>query len=137
MDQSSLSFVLYRSDAAEGDPARYLDAILAEAHAFNAAQGITGALYTEAGYFFQWFEGATAACDRLHAKLRRDPRHSNMTVLAEGPLPARLFERWSMARLHRGAESLFDYISLNGRAGSEGTAVAVRDFLRARAREMA
>lgn len=137
MCQPELSFVLYRSDAAEGDPARHLDAILTEAQPFNTAQGITGALYTEAGYFFQWFEGPTVGCDRLRAKLLRDPRHSNMTVLGEGPLPARLFERWSMARLDRGAESLFDYISLHGQAGSEGTAVAIRDFLRMRAVEAA
>ncbi len=128
-----MSFVLYRSQADLRDGSAEQAAMVAQAQANNARDSLTGALYRESDYFFQWFEGPKSSCDSLLARLRVDPRHHDIHVLGAGPLAARLFPDWRMVLLARGADSLFDHIALHGKAGANGDALAIRDFLLERA----
>ncbi len=63
----------------------------------NAARGITGALMTSGGLFFQIIEGPAEAVDELYASILRDPRHQDVLPLAiDDFLPERLYPDWGM-----------------------------------------
>lgn len=63
----------------------------------NAGSDITGLLVFTGGYFFQVLEGPRDPVDRTFQRIRRDPRHSDVTVLtAEEPISERQFPEWSM-----------------------------------------
>lgn len=63
----------------------------------NTNSGITGFLLFKDGKFFQYFEGDEIVCLQLLSVLRNDPRHNNLTVLAQGNMENRLFNDWAMA----------------------------------------
>jgi hypothetical protein len=63
----------------------------------NARLAVTGALIFAESHFAQMLEGPQAAVEELMASIRRDPRHRNVRVLREGPVPERRFTRWSLA----------------------------------------
>lgn len=76
-----------------------LDAIYAEAAAFNASAGITGALLFADGRFAQILEGDQAAITRLYDRITRDPRHDHVIFDCLIKVAGRLFPGWSMARI--------------------------------------
>jgi hypothetical protein len=69
----------YHSHALAASPA-VLDAIYAEAAAFNASAGITGALVYLDGRWAQILEGHSAAITGLYHRIARDPRDSEVLV---------------------------------------------------------
>ncbi|MFB2530859.1 BLUF domain-containing protein [Paracoccus sp. p4-l81] len=125
-----LHFCLYRSESTRPDAYRVMEEVAPVADKYNRQFGLTGALYTESDFFFQWFEGPQAACDGLLAILYADPRHGSIKVLASGRLRQRMFPDWRMLMLQRRDDSLFDYLAEHGRAGREGEVMAICDFLR-------
>lgn len=62
----------------------------------NARLGITGALYYDGEQFFQVLEGPENAVAVLYDAIRKDPRHSEVTLVARHPIGHRLFGLWSM-----------------------------------------
>jgi hypothetical protein len=62
----------------------------------NREMGVTGALYYDDAQFFQVLEGEEAAVRSLYDRIRRDPRHTDVTVLSDGPAAERLFPDWAM-----------------------------------------
>lgn len=71
--------------------------ILATAHRFNAAHGITGMLVLGGGVFFQWLEGPREHITALMERLRADPRHEHVVELTEEEeARERLFPQWDM-----------------------------------------
>ncbi|WP_420457024.1 BLUF domain-containing protein [Rubrivirga sp.] len=108
--------LLYRSRARPGLLASDLNDIIATAQAHNPTIGVTGLLlYGELsaipgapGEFVQWIEGPEDAVEALYARIENDPRHSEPSVLARGPVAElqkgsglrlvsdRLFSSWSM-----------------------------------------
>ncbi len=111
MQANSLHVLLYQSRAVRGFDAAALRDILETAVARNAGEDVTGLLvYGEMsmlpgipGLFVQWLEGPEAAVRRLFASIARDPRHTEIELLADGPSRAvsgadvRLFPAWAMA----------------------------------------
>ena len=70
--------------------------ILLQSRQNNPRAGIVGALYYGDGFFFQCLEGnAPAVYDTLD-RIRRDPRHEEITVLRERELERPGFGEWSM-----------------------------------------
>jgi len=63
----------------------------------NEALGITGLLLHADGSFMQTIEGEHEAIQRLLAKIRRDPRHTSLIVIADDLIESRSFGDWSMA----------------------------------------
>jgi hypothetical protein len=57
----------------------------------NKQRDISGSLAYEAGLFGQVLEGPEAAVNELLEKIRKDPRHSDLTVLKSGYFDARAF----------------------------------------------
>jgi hypothetical protein len=62
----------------------------------NAEQGITGLLLISKRNIVQVLEGAKEPLKQLLEKIRRDPRHRQVTILSFDPAPKRSFKDWSM-----------------------------------------
>jgi len=91
--------VAYRSDSCiSHDDVPALDAIFRVSMRNNNRDRITGALALPDGKFVQTIEGDPVAVNSLLERLRLDPRHTNMTLLGNWPISARLFGGWAMAR---------------------------------------
>lgn len=114
--------LLYRSRERSGLQAADLNAIIETATERNQQLGVTGLLLSghmevipgAPGEFVQWLEGPEEAVEGLYGKISDDDRHSEVEVLARGPLDEilassrldvdlegdRLFPDWSMALVH-------------------------------------
>lgn len=73
-----------------------LDLMLQRADQRNDASGLTGYLILEEGYFYQYFEGPAAACNRLMSDLHDDTRHTDIKILGSGLGYERRFSDWAM-----------------------------------------
>ena len=74
-----------------------IDAILLASRRNNAANDVTGALLFNGEAFAQVLEGPRDAVDVAYAKLRFDPRHSNVVLLQQAKQLERNFGNWTMA----------------------------------------
>jgi hypothetical protein len=88
----------YHSHALAASPAT-LDGIYAEATAFNASAGITGALLFLDGRWAQILEGDQAEITGLYDRIARDARHDRVTFDYLIKTEDRLFPGWSMGRI--------------------------------------
>ena len=75
-----------------------LDAIFRDSLRNNRRDKITGALALPDGKFVQVIEGRRRDLDALMVRLQADVRHTNIAVLGNWPIAARLFPGWAMAR---------------------------------------
>lgn len=100
--------------------------ILGAAESNNRRDQITGVMMFHAGGVLQAVEGRRVDLDRLLTRLRADPRHIELCVLATLPIEARRFERpmslcgLSSASIERG---------LNGRTLCELSAAEAENML--------
>lgn len=62
----------------------------------NAQVGVSGILIECAGEFMQWLEGDEIVVMRLFERIRGDPRHGDVTIVATEYAPNRQFRDWSM-----------------------------------------
>jgi len=91
--------LVYRSESCvPHDDVDVLNAIFKVSVHNNMRDGITGALALPDGIFVQALEGEEDAVSALLARIRADDRHRNMVILEDGPIDARLFGGWAMAR---------------------------------------
>ena len=75
-----------------------LDGIFRVSVRNNLRDRITGALALPDGKFVQVIEGDKLDLVALMVRIRADDRHTNVVVLGEWPITARLFPGWAMAR---------------------------------------
>ncbi len=94
-DQIGLYFVIYVSQAVQL-PSQTLETILQAARTANLANGITGCLVVQDGYFMQMLEGQRDAVLALLDKIKADRRHSGVRVVIEGAARQRVFAEWGM-----------------------------------------
>ena len=95
-DQPGLHRLIYASTAVGVLPAHQLDRILLRSRAFNPSAGITGLLLYHEGTFLQCVEGPAPGVLSLMERIRRDRRHSGITLLESGPCTSRAFPDSSM-----------------------------------------
>lgn len=88
---SGLHRVIYLSSAVGVLRADELDRIFLRSRAANGNAGITGLLLFCDGTFLQMLEGPAAGVASLMQKIRRDKRHTGMTIVHSGPCAARTF----------------------------------------------
>lgn len=67
----------------------------------NRRDHLTSAIAIDAGRIVQVIEGSRSDVDRLMGRLRTDPRHANLSILADRPVATRLFTD-PMAHCHFG-----------------------------------
>lgn len=90
--------LVYRSESRiDHDDVDALRAIFVTSVRNNRRDGITGALALPDGKFVQALEGERPALEALAARLAADTRHTNIVVLGEWEISARLFQGWAMA----------------------------------------
>jgi hypothetical protein len=73
-----------------------LHGILGDARRCNARDDISGALICRADVYLQLLEGPDAAIDATFARIGRDNRHLEVTLLSRETVTERLFPGWSM-----------------------------------------
>lgn len=93
---NSVYQVLYQSNAVSSMTEPELRTMLLQARSYNAQHHLTGILLYSDGRFVQLLEGEEQAVRQLYAKIQRDPRHSQVVTVSEGPGPGRRFADWSM-----------------------------------------
>lgn len=95
-----LSQLLYlsrtRLDWTETD----LEALTALAQDRNTRDGLTGLLLYGHGHFLQLLEGRRQPLLLTYDRITRDPRHTELRLLLDGPIAKRTFSRWAMGLLN-------------------------------------
>ena len=79
---------------------RKLVALLGKSRANNKASGITGMLLFRGGNFMQVLEGSPDALGATLERIRRDPRHHDITVIGDFMVPQRSFADYQMGFAH-------------------------------------
>jgi len=101
-DHRGLVFrLMYRSHSlipAEDRKAEH-GAIFSVARPANKKVGITGALMIYDDWFAQVLEGGESDIRDLYERIRRDPRHEDVFLVDTAFFEARIFGRWSMAKV--------------------------------------
>ncbi len=93
-----------RANLGEADAANLaIHDILTASRRNNARDEVTGALLLSGGAFAQFLEGPDAAVARTFERVRQDPRHHDVAMVAQTPVSERLFEDWSMSFMIAGA----------------------------------
>jgi Sensors of blue-light using FAD len=114
---SELIHCVYASAASHDFETQELMELLEAARDNNAKLGLTGMLLYADGSFFQVLEGQADVVDALYAKIDRDHRHGQVTLILREPIPKRHFDAWTMG---------FYKVSRKELAGMSG----VNDFFR-------
>lgn len=115
--------------AAVGDAGRSLATlaeILGQSDRNNRRDHVSGVLARHEDLFLQALEGARVDLDRLLDRLRRDPRHGDVRLLAYGPVEERAFAAWGMAL----ADVASDVVLAHGRRLDELSAADALAMLR-------
>jgi hypothetical protein len=74
-----------------------VQAIIATAHRYNPANGVTGLLVYGSDIFFQWLEGPKESVVRLMHNIRNDKRHDTLVELSVNEeVRERMFPTWDM-----------------------------------------
>jgi hypothetical protein len=95
--------------------------LLHQARINNARDGITGLLIYHRDLFLQVIEGDDTAVSRLFARIRRDPRHADVTMVNINPISQRSFNEWTMGLFNgdeRTSASITGFDDLFGRTFS-------------------
>ncbi len=74
-----------------------LRAIVEQSAVRNRASDIGSFMVSDGGFFAQIIEGPFDSVYDLVARLRRDPRHTDMQVVRDHPSEQREFSEWAMA----------------------------------------
>ena len=100
--------LIYCSQAAYDLAPGELVALLDHARVRNAESGLTGMLLYSSQSFLQMVEGDAGAIEATYARILADPRHTNLRLLMDADVPARLFPDWTMGFEHLDDEELAD-----------------------------
>jgi hypothetical protein len=100
--------LIYGSQATQDLSPDDLVDLLARARASNEKAGLSGMLLYSSQSFLQLLEGDEAALAETYRRITADPRHTNLRLLLDAEVPARLFADWSMGFDHVDDEELAD-----------------------------
>jgi hypothetical protein len=105
-DPAGVFRLMYRSRSLIPAEARRaeLGTLFSQARSNNKRRAISGALLVHGDWFVQVLEGEELAVRDLLDRISDDPRHEAVTLLESGPVGARVFARWAMARVSDGEE---------------------------------
>jgi Sensors of blue-light using FAD len=74
-----------------------LEDIRSNAQAYNEANGVTGFLLYDRGYFYQALEGEFSSVAFLFSRILRDERHFDIQLVSHAQISRHEFDTWSMA----------------------------------------
>lgn len=113
------SSITYQSRVKAHPTAGDLRELVWKAKARNRTLGVTGMLLYDKGRFFQTLEGPPANLEILWRSISEDSRHSQIEILSEHMIPARLFGNWDLLSCHADQDALADV--MKAKAGHELT----------------
>lgn len=116
---------IYTSAAREDFKAEGLVELLRGARERNADRGVTGMLLYAEGSFFQVLEGEADAVDALYARIERDQRHGQVTLIIREPIPKRNFDDWTMGFHKVSRKELAQMSGVNDFFGNDHAAVSL------------
>jgi Sensors of blue-light using FAD len=122
---SQLIQCIYASAASRDFKIAELAELLHVARENNAKLGLTGMLLYAEGSFFQVLEGQADVVDALYAKIGRDQRHEQVTLIIREPLPKRYFDAWTMGFYKVSREELAAMSGVNDFFGKDHAVVSV------------
>ncbi len=93
---ASLHFLIYVSQSVGPMSGEALHDLSEQALANNIANGVSGCLVYQHGYFMQMLEGERDILYSLMEKIKADKRHANVRIVIEGPAKQRVFKEWGM-----------------------------------------
>ncbi len=99
--ESWIGCLTYRSRATSTPSVSELQSLASKARRRNRALGVTGMLLFEDGRFLQTLEGPPEGLEAIWNSVARDQRHSEIEVLSEHVVPARLFSDWDLLFCNR------------------------------------
>lgn len=105
--------------------------LLETARVHNAGANITGLLLHRDESFFQILEGAEKVVRDLFARIKLDPRHERVEIVAEGPIEDREFDDWRMAFIQLDGQ---DLSALPGFSDLMNDSSSARAFMRSLSR---
>ena len=82
-----------------------LGTLFGAARSNNKSQHISGALLLDGEHYVQVLEGEEGLVRELYEHIAKDERHDSVALLESGPVEARVFSRWSMAKVGEGDEA--------------------------------
>ncbi|WP_158881522.1 BLUF domain-containing protein [Rhodanobacter sp. L36] len=88
--------VVYSSVTVRSLGVRDIDGLLMDAREFNHSVHVTGVLLHHRDKFFQYFEGAPEAVDRVYARIKRSSKHGHLIEYLHEAISARQFVNWQM-----------------------------------------
>jgi hypothetical protein len=100
--------IIYCSQAVYDFPPDELVTLLDRARERNAGCGLTGMLLYSSQSFLQVVEGDADAIEATYSRIRDDERHTNLRLLMDAEVPARMFPDWTMGFEHVEDEELAD-----------------------------
>lgn len=100
--------VLYVSTAAREMTTPDLVALLKVTRSNNQARGLTGMLLYRGGNFMQALEGPPDVVGETLGRICADPRHRDVTLIADVLEPARHFAQWQMGFAHLNDDDVAD-----------------------------
>jgi hypothetical protein len=118
--------LIYSSEATAEMTRPDLEQMLEDSRLRNAKRNITGALVFSDGVFLQVLEGQKDDVDDLMDRIRRDPRHRDVTVILEEETDARIFPTWRMACVNPRPEEVAAWTGLEGATSIEGVLETLR-----------
>ena len=96
MTETALLRIVYVSTSVPPFTEDGLVDLLSRARQRNQGLGITGMLLYKDGNWLQVLEGPDRAVNEIFGRIRRDPRHQDVTPVVEEPIAERQFDHWSM-----------------------------------------
>lgn len=95
-EDTVLGCLTYQSRATTKPSRDDLAALMARARSRNRDAGVTGMLLYERGRYLQTLEGPPDGLEKIWSSVRNDSRHTDIEVLTQHFVPARLFSEWDM-----------------------------------------
>lgn len=92
----SLTSLIYASQSTEEFHEHEIPALLKQVRLANARYELTGMLLYIGGSFLQVLEGQVEMLDAVFSTIRRDNRHTQVTLIAKTAILERAFEGWTM-----------------------------------------
>lgn len=99
------SSLTYKSTVTSRPTIADLRELAFKARSKNHSLSVTGMLLYDKGRFFQTLEGPAASLAALWTSISRDKRHTNIEIISEQIIPARLFGKWDLLTYHGDAET--------------------------------
>ncbi len=88
--------LVYHSFAAPTLDCKQIEEIVTYSRGYNEKNDITGFLIYHKGIFLQYLEGEEDIILQLYNRIKKDTRHTKVTLLSKSYTYSREFDNWSM-----------------------------------------